>query len=102
MSRSPATEPGPTTTLTTPSGSPASSASSPKRSAVSGVNSAGLSTTVLPPGQRRRPSFQLAMHEREIPRHDQPDHAQRFAKRHVDAARNRDGVAVVLLDRARA
>jgi hypothetical protein len=35
-------------TVKTPSGSPASSASSPSRIAVSGVSSAGLSTTVLP------------------------------------------------------
>ena len=34
--------------MNTPSGSPASSASSPRRIAVSGVSSAGLSTTVLP------------------------------------------------------
>ena len=40
--------PGPTTTLTTPSGTPASTAMRSKRSAVSGVSSAGLSTTVLP------------------------------------------------------
>ena len=44
----PAVRPGPTTTLTTPSGRPASSASSAKRSAVRGVSSAGFSTTVLP------------------------------------------------------
>ncbi len=47
-SRCPHVRPGPTTTLTTPSGSPASSASSAKRSAVSGVSSAGFNTTVLP------------------------------------------------------
>ena len=35
-------------TVNTPSGIPASSASSARRSAVSGVSSAGLSTTVLP------------------------------------------------------
>ena len=39
--------PGPATTFTTPSGS-TSAASCSKRSAVSGVSSAGLSTTVLP------------------------------------------------------
>ena len=47
-SRCPQVRPGPTTTLTTPSGMPASSAICSKRSAVSGVSSAGLSTTVLP------------------------------------------------------
>ena len=40
--------PGPATTLSTPSGSPASSAIRSSSSAVSGVSSAGLSTTVLP------------------------------------------------------
>ena len=40
--------PGPTTTLTTPSGTPAAAAISAKRTAVSGVSSAGLRTTVLP------------------------------------------------------
>ena len=46
--RSPTTEPLPGMTVSTPSGSPASIASSPMRIAVSGVSSAGLSTTVLP------------------------------------------------------
>src|SRR5207244_3699030 len=46
--RCPTTRPGPTTTLTTPSGIPASSASSASRSVESGVSSAGLSTTVFP------------------------------------------------------
>ena len=47
-SRAPQVEPGPATTLTTPSGIPASSAIRSNSSAVSGVSSAGLSTTVLP------------------------------------------------------
>ena len=59
IKRSPTTEPGPTTTLSTPSGRPAASASSAKRSAVSGVSSAGLRTTVLPHASAG-PSFQLA------------------------------------------
>ncbi len=46
--RAPHVLPGPTTTLTTPGAIPASSAISAKRSAVSGVSSAGFSTTVLP------------------------------------------------------
>ncbi len=46
--RSPTTEPLPGMTVSTPSGSPASTASSPIRMAVSGVISAGLSTTVFP------------------------------------------------------
>ena len=48
MIASPTSDPAPVTTLNTPSGIPASNASSAKRSAVSGVCSAGLSTTVLP------------------------------------------------------
>ena len=46
--RSPTTEPLPGITMKTSSGSPASRASSARRIAVSGVSSAGLSTTVLP------------------------------------------------------
>ena len=46
--RSPTTDPLPGITVKTPSGRPASRASSPSRIAVSGVSSAGLSTTVLP------------------------------------------------------
>ena len=52
--------PGPTTTLTTPSGSPASSAIRSNSSAVSGVSSAGLSTTVLPAASAGA-SFQIAI-----------------------------------------
>ena len=46
--RSPTTRPGPTTTLKTPSGSPASRAIFSSSRAVSGVSSAGFRTTVLP------------------------------------------------------
>ena len=46
--RSPTTDPLPGSTVKTSSGRPASSASSPSRIAVSGVISAGFSTTVLP------------------------------------------------------
>ena len=46
--RWPTTDPWPGSTVNTPSGIPASSASSASRIAVSGVISAGLSTTVLP------------------------------------------------------
>ena len=59
-SRAPHSEPGPATTLTTPSGIPASAAISAKRSAVSGVSSAGLSTTVLPAASAGA-SFHAAM-----------------------------------------
>src|SRR4051794_8011387 len=44
----PATGPVPVTTLTTPAGAPASVNASAKRTLVSGVISAGLSTMVLP------------------------------------------------------
>ncbi|BAS15880.1 hypothetical protein AHiyo8_41830 [Arthrobacter sp. Hiyo8] len=46
--RAPTTEPFPGMIVSTPSGRPASRASSPSLIAVSGVSSAGLSTTVLP------------------------------------------------------
>ena len=59
-SRAPTTEPLPTRTLTTPSGIPASSASSASRSAESGVSSAGFSTTVFPHASAG-PSFQDEM-----------------------------------------
>ena len=52
--------PNPVTMFTTPSGSPASCSSSPRRSAESGVCSAGLSTTVQPQA-RTGPSFQAAI-----------------------------------------
>ncbi len=58
--RCPTTRPGPTSTFTTPSGIPASRASSASRKAESGVSSAGLSTTVFPQASAG-PSFQLAM-----------------------------------------
>ena len=58
--RWPHVRPGPTRTFTTPSGSPASRAISAKRSAVNGVSSAGLSTTVLPAASAG-PSFQAAI-----------------------------------------
>src|SRR5215207_7397381 len=47
-SAAPAVSPNPAMMLTTPSGRPASSSSSPRRSAESGVSSATLSTTVQP------------------------------------------------------
>ncbi len=46
--RCPQTEPGPATTFTTPSGTPASSAIRSNSMAVSGVSSAGFRTIVLP------------------------------------------------------
>jgi hypothetical protein len=47
-SAAPAVLPNPGTTLSTPGGNPAASASSPRRNAVSDVSSAGFSTTVQP------------------------------------------------------
>ena len=74
----PAVSPNPVTTLTTPSGTPASAISSARRSADSGVCSAGLSTTQLPvaragselPGrhqQREVPGDDLAHHTDRLP-----------------------------------
>ena len=91
--------PGPATTFSTPSGSPASSAIRSSSSAVSGVSSAGFSTTVLPaasagadlPGGDR---------QREVPGHDQADDAERLAEGHVDAAGDRDRVPEQPLRRA--
>ena len=59
-SRVPTTEPLPVTTWRTPSGRPASRASSARRRAVSGVISAGLTTMVLPVA-RAGPTFQEVM-----------------------------------------
>ena len=59
-SAAPAVSPKPVTTFTTPSGIPASAISSASRSAVSGVCSAGLSTTVLPQASAG-PSFHAAI-----------------------------------------
>ena len=59
-SAAPMTAPGPGTTLRTPSGRPASAASSARRRAVSGDCEAGLSTTELPVA-RAAPSFQAVM-----------------------------------------
>ena len=60
ISRCPTTEPLPVTMFRTPSGMPASRASSASRNTDSGVSSAGLRTTVLPHASAG-PSFQEAM-----------------------------------------
>ena len=52
--------PGPVTTLSTPSGKPASAASSASRRALNGDWLAGLRTTELPVA-RAAPSFQAVM-----------------------------------------
>src|SRR6202007_723781 len=59
-SAAPAVSPYPGTTLTTPSGNPASMTSSPRRSAESGVCSAGFRTTVQPVASAG-PSFHAAI-----------------------------------------
>ena len=69
--------------MNTPSGSPASSASSPSRIAVSGVSSAGLSTTVLPAASAGREAPAGDRH-REVPRHDDADDAERLVERDVE------------------
>ena len=60
-SAAPTTSPRPVTTLKTPSGTPASLASSARRTVVSGVADAGLSTTELPAASAG-PIFQIAIH----------------------------------------
>ena len=80
-------------------GDAASSASSARRSAERGVSSAGFRTTVLPHASAG-PSFQRGDVEREVPRHDQPDDAERLAQRQVDSAGDGDRLAVVLVDGA--
>ena len=84
-SRAPAVEPGPATTLTTPSGIPASSAIFSNSSAVSGVSSAGLSTTVLPAASAGA-ELPRRDRQREVPRRDQRHDAERLAERHRHAA----------------
>ena len=82
----PAVGPKPGTMLTTPSGTPASSSSSPRRSAVSGVCSAGFSTHGVA-ARERRPELPRRHQEREVPRDDLPAHADRLAQRVVEEGR---------------
>ena len=96
----PQVEPGPATTLTTPSGRPASSAIRSNSSAVSGVSSAGLSTDGVARGEARA-ELPGGDGEREVPGRDQRDHAERLAEGHGHAAGDRDRVAEQPLDRAR-
>ena len=72
---------------------------SAKRSAVSGVSSAGLSTTVLPAAERRA-ELPRGDRQREVPGRDQPDDAERLAHRERLAAGDRDRVAEQPLGRA--
>ena len=50
--------------------------------------------------RERRPELPGRDVEREVPGHDQADDAERLAEGDVDAARDRDRLAVVLVDRA--
>ena len=79
--------------FSTPCGTPASSASSPRREAVSGDSSLIFSTAVLP-NARHGAIFQVAGHERHVPRPDQRAHAHRVEQRVVQVRRRRVGVAV--------
>ena len=59
------------------------------RSALSGVSSAGLSTTVLPAaraGAKPQPAMAMGKFQGTMT----PDHAQRLVEGHVDAAGHRD------------
>ena len=78
---------------------PASSTSSARRSAESGVSAAGFSTTVLPQASAG-PSFQLAMLSGKFQGTIRPDDAERLAEGRVHPARDGDRLAVVLVDRA--
>ena len=82
-------EPSPVRTLSTPGGKPTSSASSPRRSALSGVCSAGLSTIVQPAASAGR-ELPGGHQQREVPGDDLRAHADRFAAgvaEHVRARR---------------
>ena len=80
-SRVPTTDPLPITTSSTPSGMPASSASSARRRAVSGVISAGLTTMVLPVA-RAGPDLPRGDGDGEVPRHDGGHHAEGLVEGH--------------------
>ena len=75
----------PCTTLSTPAGRPASMNAAASRSPISGVIGDGLKTTVLP-GCQRRTDLATGEVEREVPRRDHADDADRIAHR-VDERR---------------
>ena len=80
-SASPASSPKPWTICTTPSGMPASCSRSTNRCASSGVSSAGLRTTVLPQTSAGQ-SFHGGDRDREVPRRDRADDADRHPDAH--------------------
>ena len=98
-SRAPQTEPGPTTTLTTPSGSPASTrelgeAQRGQRRQLGRLEHDRVA------GRQRRSQLPGGDRQREVPRHDQPDDAERLAHGPRLAAGDRDRVAEQPLGRA--
>ena len=80
--------------------SPASTASSPSRMVVSGVHSAGLTSTALPAASAGRDAPGRD-HHREVPRRDHADHAQRFVEGDVESASNGNLLAGQALRAAR-
>ena len=96
---SPTSGPVPVTTLRTPAGMPASSASSATRSAVSEVSSAGL-THQRAAGGERRADLPGEHQEREVPGQHQPDDADRLADDERDVVvGGRRHLVVDLVDR---
>ena len=77
-SASPAAAPVPVTTLSTPLGRPAASATSARMKALNGATSEGLSTTRAAGGERRR-HLERDLVQRVVPRRDRADHADRLA-----------------------
>ena len=89
----PTSPPGPVTTLTTPGGRPASSASSREAERRQGRERRRLQHARVAAGERRT-ELPRGDEQREVPRHDEPDDADRLAKRQVEAGlRDRDRLA---------
>ena len=85
----PTTEPLPGMTVNTPSGRPASSASSPSRMRGHRGELGRLEHDGVAGGERGREAPARDRH-REVPRHDDADDAERLLERHVEAAGDRD------------
>ena len=90
--RSPTTEPLPGSTWNRSAGRPASTASSPSRIVVSGVHSAGLTSTALPAASAGAKPHDAIGH-REVPRGDDADDAERLVEGDVQAAGHRNLLA---------
>ena len=93
QSGSPASLPKPWTTLRTPAGIPASSASSPRRAAVNGDSSLIFRTAVLPNASAGA-TFQVAVMNGTFQGLIEGAHADRVVERVVQVRRRRIGVAV--------